>query len=68
MPVVTCIVVLSHNVYNMYLSADVIKVLRKGIDNDSFDMIIRRSNVLSDALRRMERLLFDPQKKLNVRV
>ena len=29
-------------------------------------MVVRRSNILSDALRRMERLSFDPERALNV--
>ena len=33
-----------------------------------FDMVVRRSNILSDALRRMERVTFDPTHMLNVSV
>ena len=31
-----------------------------------FAMIVRRSNVLDDALRRMQRLIFAPEKPLQV--
>ena len=46
---------------------DVIKELKRDVSNKSkFDMVVRRSNVLTDALRRMERARFDPQNELNV--
>ncbi len=31
-----------------------------------FEMVVRRGHVLSDALRRMERLAFDPSKPIKV--
>ncbi|XP_019853033.1 PREDICTED: uncharacterized protein LOC109582636 [Amphimedon queenslandica] len=46
---------------------DVAKSLNKFVcDFDEFDMVIRRSAVLTDALRRMDKASFDPAKKLNV--
>ena len=47
--------------------ADVVTNLQtKGAKYPSFDMVVRRSNILTDALRRMERLSFNPEKELNV--
>ena len=31
-----------------------------------FSMVVRRSHVVGDALRRMDRMSFDPKLKLNV--
>ena len=46
---------------------DVIIELKRDVSNkNKFDMVVRRSNVLTDALRRMERARFDPQNELNV--
>ena len=46
---------------------DIVKRLRQQILCDqSFDMVVRRSRVLSDALRRLQRITFDPKKKLSV--
>ena len=36
--------------------------------NSDFDMVVRRSHVLSDALRRMDKASFDPRKRLNVSI
>ena len=45
---------------------DVAKSLTKFVcDFDEFDMIIRRSAVLTDILRRMDKISCDPAKKLN---
>lgn len=33
---------------------------------EHFPMVVRRSNVLNDALRRMQRLIFVPEKTLQV--
>ena len=50
-------------------TADVVKRLRSEISkNSQFDMIVRRSHVLADAQRRMDRMMFDPKKQLNVRI
>lgn len=47
--------------------ADLVITAQKKINKDStFEMVVRRSNVLSDALRRMEKESFDPRKKLKV--
>ena len=44
-------------------------MLKRKIDTSSdFDMVVRRSHVLRDALRRMDKASFDPRKKLNVRI
>ena len=45
---------------------DVVRHLCTNLCEESFDMVVRRSRILADALRRMERLTFDPKKKLNV--
>ena len=46
---------------------DIVEKLQYGIDVDSeFDMVVRRSHVLRDALQRMQKVSFDPRKKLNV--
>ena len=44
-------------------------MLKPKINTSSdFDMVVRRSHVLRDALRRMDKASFDPRKKLNVRI
>ena len=44
-------------------------MLRCKVDKDSeFDMVVHRSHVLRDALRRMDKATFDPRKRLNVRI
>ena len=44
-------------------------MLRCKVDKDSeFDMVVRRSHVLRDALRRMDKATFDPRKRLNVSI
>ena len=35
--------------------------------DDTFEMVVRRSHILADALRKMQKLLFDPRKRLDVR-
>jgi hypothetical protein len=45
---------------------ELIKHLQQNVHDVSFDMVVRRSNILSDALRRMERATFDPKHMLNV--
>ena len=45
------------------------KYLSKNVDDTfEFDMVVRRSAVLDDALRRMQNITFDPRRKLNVRI
>ena len=34
--------------------------------SSEFDMVVRRSHMLRDALQRMQKVSFDPRKKLNV--
>ena len=34
--------------------------------DDPFEMVVRRDHVLADALRRLDRLSFDPRKKIHV--
>ena len=47
--------------------ADVVAYLSdRIIENCVYDMVVRRSHVLSDALRRVDRAAFDPRKRLNV--
>ena len=44
-----------------------VEMLQKEVDeNSTFEMVVRRSHILSDTLRRMEKVTFDPRKKLNV--
>ena len=50
---------------------DVIRRLRtrkslKANGDFVFEMVVRRGDILSDALRRMERLAFDPNKPMKV--
>jgi hypothetical protein len=46
---------------------DLAKYLEKMVHHDAeFDLIIRRSNVVEDALRAINKALFDPRKLLNV--
>lgn len=46
---------------------DIVEKLQCEIDiNSEFDMVVRRSHVLRDALQRMQKVSFDPRKKLNV--
>lgn len=41
--------------------------LRNSLKKDvTFEMVVRRGNILSDALRRMDRLAFDPDKEIKV--
>ncbi len=49
-------------------AADVVGNLRKSVKaiNSKFEMVIRRGNVLSDTLRRMEKITFDSHKPLKV--
>lgn len=48
---------------------ELVKQLQRNICDDSpFEMVVRRSNVLTDALRRMERITFDPKKHLIVHI
>lgn len=48
--------------------ADVVKHLQKNIDKKSvFEMVVSRDNIFNNAIRRMKKLSFDPQKKLKVR-
>ena len=48
--------------------ADLVKSLEKAVHQSSqFDLIVRRSHVLSDALLQMDKASFDPRKKLSVR-
>ena len=48
---------------------DVVEMMKLKIDtNSDFDMVVRRSHVLSDALRRMDKASFDPRKRLNVSI
>ena len=37
-------------------------------ESSIFEFVIRRSNVLEDALRRMQKSSFDPLKKLHVKL
>ena len=54
-------------VLNCRSVGDVIKNLQCEVSKDStFEMVVRRGKVLSDALRRMERLTFEPNKQLKV--
>lgn len=47
--------------------ADIVIYLGGSIDGScTFDMVIRQSHVLSDALCRMDKAAFDPRKQLNV--
>ncbi len=49
-------------------TADIVQSLSDNVDDGcQFDMVIRRSHVLSDALRRMNKASFDPRKRINVR-
>ena len=46
---------------------DVIEELSKNIlKKNTFDMVVRRSHILTDALHRMESATFDPTSQLNV--
>ena len=64
-------IVLNHTIY-FCLShrniSDVIKSLRRNLKAKefTFEMVVRRGDILSDALRRMERLAFDPNKPIKV--
>ena len=47
--------------------SEVIEKMRKEVNERSvFEFVIRRSNILEDALRRMQKSSFDPLKKLHV--
>ena len=49
-------------IYSFRTIDDLVKSLEKTIHGDSeFDMIVRRSHVVSDALRRMDKAFFDPR-------
>ena len=49
--------------------AELITHLQRNVpDNATFEMVVRRSHVLADALRRMERKTFTPLTKLKVRL
>ena len=53
----------------MYVTSnvgDIVKQLRQQISCNEFDMVVRRSRVLSDTLHRLQRISFDPKLKLNV--
>ena len=43
-----------------------INSLQLKTDESAFEMVVRRSHVLDDALRRMEKITYDPKKKLKV--
>lgn len=60
--------VIAMKCFSLYSTiADVVKRLMSGVDEDNvFDMVIRRSHILSDALRRMTKQSFDPSKKIKV--
>uniref|UniRef100_A0A1X7VIP2 Uncharacterized protein n=1 Tax=Amphimedon queenslandica TaxID=400682 RepID=A0A1X7VIP2_AMPQE len=48
-------------------NADFVKQISKTVNDDfEFDMIVRRSNVLLNALQQMQKATFDPRKRLNV--
>ena len=50
-------------------TVELIKHLQLNVShNATFDMVVRRSNVVTDALRRMERATFNPQNKLHVSI
>ena len=44
----------------------VISLETKSTKYPQFDMVVRRSHVLKDVLRRMDRLSFNPERELNV--
>ena len=46
---------------------DIVESLQQNITDVIFEMVVRRSNVLSDTLRIMEKASFDPTKRLMVR-
>ena len=45
---------------------DVARYLSTDIIENPFDLAVKRSNVLSDAPRKMNRAAFDPRRHLNV--
>ena len=46
---------------------EIVLKLQENIDiEDTFEMIIRRANVLKDSVNCIDTLSFDPRKKLNV--
>lgn len=58
---------LAVNCYQHRSITDIAKRLHKSIDEtEEFDMIVRRSSVLRDALNRMHTASFHPRKKLHV--
>ena len=36
------------------------------VEEETFDLVIRRSHVLNDAFRKIDKVSFDPRKRLNV--
>ena len=45
---------------------EVVERLQSNTSESTFEIVLRRSHVLEDALRKMERIVFDPRKKLSV--
>ena len=49
--------------------SDLVERIQKEIDENSiFEMVVRRLHILGDVLCQMEKITFDPRKKLHVQL